>query len=259
MATANARRAATAKRTVRERRSSAALVRERVRELLAASPGYRALPADRRREIAKDTVRVAAYLVNPHGLLAEEFRKPLLAGVVLSRIRARPPRAITRAPETLGMSSEAMDNLVHAVDFPSFVSGLIQGVFNAIVNASIRQMQAYAELIAEVSKAVDEFAGDNISDTSVRGILASEFPQAFCWSGSTARRLRLHAQRGSPSLAKLARTIGLREPVIDPGKANEVKRVVAAARRRVARNRQQILATMVLMGINRPAVKEPSM
>ena len=65
-------------------RTSAQLVRQGVRDLLASSASYNVLPADRRRKIAKDTVRVAAYMVDPQGLLTAEFRSPLLAGVVLS-------------------------------------------------------------------------------------------------------------------------------------------------------------------------------
>jgi hypothetical protein len=49
----------------------------------------------------------------------------------------------------------------------------------------------------------------------------------------------------------LAAAIGLREPVADPQQGRDVKRIIAGARRRLARNRQQILATMILMGINR--------
>jgi hypothetical protein len=43
------------------------------------------------------------------------------------------------------------------VDFPSFVSGLINGVFGANVNASMRQMDACAELVAHASKSIFEW------------------------------------------------------------------------------------------------------
>jgi hypothetical protein len=52
----------------------------------------------------------------------------------------------------------------------------------------------------------------------------------------------------------VAAAIGLREPEIDPQDPKELTRIVAAARRRLARNRQQMLATMILMGINRRVV-----
>jgi hypothetical protein len=234
------------------------MVRPQVRELLSSSPGFRALPADRRRQVANDTVRVASYMTDPNGLLSQEFRKPLLAGVVHAGVGKKRIDLRKVAPDTIRLGPGSMDALVAALDFPSFVADLIQGVFGAIVNASRRQMEAYAGLIANVAKSVDEFADDNITDQSARDELVSEFPDAVCLTGTAAQRLKLHAGAGSPALAALAAAIGLREPVAKPQLASEVARVVAASRRRLARNRQQLLATMVLMGINRIVITSGS-
>jgi hypothetical protein len=231
-------------------------VRPLVRNLLSASPGYRTLPPDRRKEIADNTVRVASYLVDPHGLIAQEFRNPLLAGVVTSGTRGRGRRELEAPSASIQMSSAAMDELVTAVDYPDFVSGLINGVFSSIVGASIRQMEAYAALVASVSKSVDAFAADNITDVSARDALVDDFPDAFCWTGARSRRLRCNAQAGSPKLARAVAAIGLREPVAKPQESAELNRIVAGARRRLARNRQQTLATMLLMGINRIVVTD---
>lgn len=240
-------------------RRSAPSVRRRVRDLLTSSPSYRGLPPDRRRELAHDTVRVAAYLVDPHGLLAAEFRSPLLAGVVSTQGAKGKTRGVAKvAPDAIAMNPRSIDALVAAVDFPGFVAGLIEGVFGAIVNASIEQMEAYAALIAAVAKSVDEFAKATISDESARDALVDAFPDAACWAGTGTRRLKLHAPAGSPSLTRLAAAIGLREPVAAPQKPGEVRRVVAATRRRLARNRQQLLATTILMGINRIVVTDGS-
>jgi hypothetical protein len=232
-------------------RNSAQLVREGVRDLLASSPSYHVLAADRRRKIAKDTVRVAAYMVDPQRLLAAEFRSPLLAGVVLSEPGRRSADFSKPVPDTIQMNPRSMDTLLAAVDFPSFVADLIQGVFGAIVNASVQQMEAYAALITAVSLSVDQFVQANITEDSARHALVNEFPNAACWAGAGTRRLKLHAPARSPSLTMLAAAIGLREPVAEPQQVREVKRIIAGARRRLARNRQQILATMILMGINR--------
>jgi hypothetical protein len=223
------------------------LVRPRVRTLLESSPAYRALPEDKRRRIAHDTVRVAAYLADPDGLVSREFRAPLLrAG---SSSRASGARAV-RLGQTLDGGTTALDALVYDVDFPAFVAGLINGVFNALVSASIRQMEAYAELVAGVAASVDAFMSDAISDQAARDTLAAEFPELFCrtkrakaalaWRAdlAPAARLRLQAALGS-------RTLG-----------TDLRVVVAAARRRLARNRQQTLAIVVLMGINRIVVTD---
>jgi hypothetical protein len=51
----------------------------------------------------------------------------------------------------------AIASPVDEVDFPAFVADLIRGVFDAIVDATVRQAEAYADLLKEVSETVDEF------------------------------------------------------------------------------------------------------
>jgi len=46
------------------------------------------------------------------------------------------------------------------VDFPAFVASLVAGTFEAIVDASIRQMEAYADLLADATKSVDRFVSE---------------------------------------------------------------------------------------------------
>jgi len=237
-------------------RTSTQRVRQAVRDLLTSSPSYRGLPSQQRRQIAGDTVRVASYMVDPHGLMAAEFRSPLLAGVVVAASGRSAAGLGEPVSDSIGTNPRSTDRLLAAVDFPRFVADLVQGVFGALVNASVRQMEAYLALIAAVSKSVDRFAEANITDDSARQALLSEFPDAVCPAGSGGRRLKLHAPAGSASLAALAAAIGLRQPVLEPQQAYEARRVVAAARRRLARNRQQLLATMISMGINRIVVTD---
>ena len=52
---------------------------------------------------------------------------------------------------------------IEPVDFPAFVGTLIKGVFQAIVDASIQQMEAYAELVTDVTQSLDAFVKDNTS------------------------------------------------------------------------------------------------
>src|SRR5204862_202510 len=63
---------------------------------------------------------------------------------------------------------EQFGEMVKKVDFPNFVSGLVHGVFQAIVDASIQQMEAFSELLAATAKTAEQFAGDHISDAQAR-------------------------------------------------------------------------------------------
>lgn len=138
------------------------IVRAKVRELLERSAAYKQLDAGARDELAYHLVKVTEFLAGTPEA-AEKF-----------------------APQ----------GWAENVDFPVFVSDLIKGVFDAMVNASIEQLNAYAELLKSVSASVDEFAVED--------------------------------------------------------KAHE--REATSAQKPRARPRQQLLATTVLMGINRVVV-----
>jgi hypothetical protein len=139
--------------------------------------------------------------------------------------------------------------MVAAVDFPAFVRGLIEGVFGAIVNASIEQMKAYAELVKQVSESVDEFVGDHLDEGAARDWLGASFPDLFCIE---AARLTVKPDAKSADWSRLNKSLGLRQRAT----AADLKLVVQAARRRLARSRQQQLATMLMMGINRIVVTD---
>ncbi len=53
---------------------------------------------------------------------------------------------------------------VAEVDSPDFVAHHIGGVFDAIVDGSIAQMEAYGDLLASVTKSVEDFIRENTDD-----------------------------------------------------------------------------------------------
>jgi len=108
-------------------------------------------------------------------------------------------------------ASSDTDRLVADVNFPDFVSNLLNGVFDS----SIRQMEAYAKLVAGVAKSLDKFAKEN-SDNEARDHLLDRLPQFFSKSSTRTKRRRVQP----------------------------------------ASSRQQLLATMVMMGINRIVVTD---
>jgi hypothetical protein len=201
-------------------------VRPQVRQLLERSESYRALPAEKRREIARDTIRVASYLVDPHRLVSPEFAHPVLVP----------------------------NDLLSATTFPAFASGLIEGVFGAIVNASIQQMEAYADLVARAAASVSEFMADNITPDRAWIELTNTFPEALCTTGKDGRQSKDGAKPDRSAVADMARTLGLRRPwpAVDSAEGRRV--LVTAMRRRMARERQKSFALALSMGINRIVV-----
>ncbi len=146
---------------------------------------------------------------------------------------------------------------LNAIDFPQFVASLIQGTFKAIVDASIQQMQAYAELLKNVASTVDRFMADNISEGVAKDYLAEQYDGFLVRETQTGQpRLRVNPTRAqSEEMPSFFKDLGFDSPdEIDDRALDEV--VVPATRRTLAERRQQTLATMVLMGINRVVVDD---
>lgn len=252
-----------------------AAVRSEVRSLLERTPAFRALGVEEQRSLANAMVRVGAYL-------SDDPKARETTGESERRFRTQAPTAsalaepasgggessdpvtdlksrLAEKPGTVGQEFRAgavregveqFGEMVKKVDFPAFVSGLVNGVFRAVVDASIEQMKAYAELLAACSKTVDEFARDNITEGAARDAVRNRFPGSVTMdtSGESAR-LRLREGASGDELAA-SYQLDLVDLDSDEGEAA----LLAAAKLQLARERQQLMATMVLLGINRIVV-----
>lgn len=146
------------------------------------------------------------------------------------------------------------EDTLNAIAFPSFVADLIKGTFQAIVESSIQQMEAYAELLANVSKTVDEFMADNITDNNARDWLAGAYPRHLQMDTSSGQpQLRPRDGADDTAAPNFQRDLNVSGEVALEQEEIEAQ-LVPAARRKIAQSRQQTLATMVLMGMNRIVV-----
>jgi len=259
------------------------LVRPEVRKILQASPGFARLSEPEKKDIASTMVRVAAYMANPDGLTAQELAtaapsKPALARAQADAVEATKQR-LAGKQGFAGKDFEAgavkqgvqqFGEMVKKVDFPKFVGGLIKNVFQAIVESSIDQMRAYGELLANVAKTVDQFAQDNITENNARDWLAGRFPGMLEVQASESSSGFAESAEAPPAEAKLvpkgddpervAKTVSdslqLEKPITDLSDEAEEQRLVLAARLQIARSRQQLLASMVVLGINRIVITD---
>jgi hypothetical protein len=249
------------------------LVHAQVAALLAASPAFYELPLTRRQDMQRDLEKIAVYSA---ALLQDEWATASRLGQTPMRVdtvpaASSPARVQALADEkkppppppppdvfdtrAAGAVGGITKDVLNAVSFPTFVADLIKGTFQAIVNASIQQMEAYGKLLADVAKTVDQFMADNITDNNARDYLVQSHPEHFRIEAGEEGGARVRVREGSDEAAKpdFKATYGLNEDVaVDDDTAEQV--LVPAARRRLAQSRQSMLSTMMLMGINRIVV-----
>ena len=280
------------------------LVGAQVNALLSSSAAWHELSPAARAEMRRNLHKISAYtaaLVQEDFALSERLgQTPMLrsrpvpvpppdapaamaapARAAADAKPARPP-ADEFAPRAVSQVAGVTRATLNAIAFPTFVADLLKGTFNAIVDASIQQMEAFGTLLANVAKTVDQFMADNITDNQSRDWLAAQYPQHFevevkrgdDGGGGSGRRAgrgggkggagrgrgggggpgaRLKVRPGAQGKPNLRRDLNLPNDVdLDDKTAEEV--LVPAARRRLAQQRHQLLSTMVLMGINRIVV-----
>ncbi|MCW8880447.1 MAG: hypothetical protein OQJ89_15840, partial [Kangiellaceae bacterium] len=252
--------------------STLSAVRPHVKRLLQQSPGFRELTPDKQREIAKNMVHVAAYMSNPQGLAEQELTpgQSILSHAQADGVKQAKNKASDKVGTFAGSDFEAgalkqgveqYKELIGAVDFPMFVGGLIENVFQAIVNASIQQMEAYAEMLKAVAQTVDQFAQENISLNNARDWLTNKFPNQLTLSEENVEetgspQLAVQTEDEDAFLTQLNQEMELASPVSDLSDPEEEGRLVQAARLQMAKSRQQMLASMVVLGINRIVITD---
>lgn len=257
-------------RALRPTPATVDLVRGQVRALLLASPTYASLGPEDRRRFASDLVKIASYAaecVRDDWYQSERIgQRPLVRKRETIEVPQQPTaRAQETAgdqfrPAAAGQVARITQETLRAIAFPAFVADLINSTFNAIVDASIRQMEAYGELLSNVGRTVDDFMSRNISDNQARDWLQSMYPEYV-------RVVREEGRGDEPPSAHLEPAPGADERPPPPfrtdlGIEGDVgldessleEKLVPAARRRLAQSRLQTLSTMVLMGVNRIVV-----
>jgi hypothetical protein len=245
-----------------------------VDRLLAGAPAYRSLDAKKQHELRRDLAKVASYMSAPGGSLASPYAGQL--GPDLSRLvrqdqPAAPPQqqqpaagqpqpqpgAAAPAQSPVGRVGDVAKATLNAIDFPQFVASLIQGTFQAIVDSHIQQMEAYANLLKNVARTVDQFMVDNISNGMARDFLADQYDGFISRDTSGGKPKLVINQDAVPEdeLPSFFKDLGFSSPSEIDHDSVESK-VVPAARRYLAQQRQQTLATMVMLGINRVLVDD---
>jgi hypothetical protein len=274
------------------------VTRPEVRQMLLAIPSFLGLSDEERRKVASDTVRVLSYMTDPNGVRSEIAAREASGDLPRSGALAPAPtartledenpveatkRQLSQSPGFAGkdfvagavrQGVEQFGEMVQKVDFPKFVGGLIKNVFQAIVESSIEQMRAYGELIANVAKTTDQFMRDNIGEAAGRDYLADAYPDVMSvglestsegFAGEDGEvveqpppRLQATGENAAVRLAEISREMNVNPPVTDLSDANAELRLVTAARLQMAKSRQQLLSSMVMLGINRIVITDGS-
>lgn len=259
------------------RRDQSAVVDREVRGLLAQSHAFHALPPHERDNLIARTAQIAQRMVahelaggisapahpahrhaldDPYALaLSDPGTDPVPAGPNgVTTATAGTPPAKWRPDERFqaeGVSAGVtqVGRMIKEVDFPAFVASLVKGTFQAVVDASIQQMKAYGDLVQSVAQSLNDFADENVADADSQKKLVSKYPNVFEFGEKSD--LKVKDDFDEDSMPNFMADLGLDAPVTDLEDPDSLQKLVTGAKLELARGRQQLLATTILMGINR--------
>ena len=255
-------------------------VRDAVRNLLTKSEAFRQLSPEKQKSIAQSTALIADYLVAPEDIPGNQIAGGLGMPTARAMIGEDEPsqasykdarKAVSEIGDTKFNAGAAREGaavakeFMKSVSFKEFVSGLIEGVFSSIVRSSIQQMEAYQKMIASVAQSLQQFRDDNVSDNQGRDHMAEKFPDLFeigvdDMADNPSPRLKLRDGVDEGDALKrvnsqLSFTDGQLKSM-DLSDENTELAIITAARTQLARQRQQLMASLVLMGISRIVVTD---
>ena len=252
------------------------VIRDKVAGLLGRSRAFHALSDAQRRQVLDDTSRVVdemARNARAQGATSGDPYHGLSLGQDATATTTTTTTTPTTDPTTGATSSSSTTStqmgesiaagvtqaarMVREIDFPSFVASLIEGTFHAIVKSSIEQMKAYAEMVRSVATSLNEFRDQNTTDNQARDGLVSRYPSLFQISvGDSGPRVGLRDDADTDNLPDFQKDLKLPQPVDNLDDDTIETQLVPAMRDEVALSRQKLLATIVMMGINRIVVTD---
>jgi hypothetical protein len=264
-----------------------ATVRRAVRAAIEETPALRQDPALERR-IANKMVGISLAAAD---LLAEERRMSdhiaarapepgdardaaTAAGLAQGQQEAEPPTLLAPEPDAAPLAVAANASQIHgmsavrgaagtlratrdAIDFPGFVTSLITGVFQSVQTSNIQQLQAFSDLLEAVSGSLGDFAATQITDERARAWAAGRFPQLAIEGEGEGAHLALKPNTEPPPAQDVARILEAKPGEVRSLDGDDVDgTLVPLVRRKLARDRQSMLSTMILMGMQRIVVDD---
>lgn len=146
----------------------------------------------------------------------------------------------------IDQAGQLAGDFVRQVDFPKFVSDLLEGVFNANLNVTLKQMESYQTLLKTATASISKFVKE-VDDAAAFGYLAENNSDEFSFDFSDDEK----DENGQPK-AVLTDKDG---NALDIGD-NQVKAKIMDAKIAMAKEQRKLLRETILMGITRLVVEK---
>jgi hypothetical protein len=246
------------------------VVRRAVRGVVQSTPELAGRP-ELRRKLAQNMVGVslaAAELIDAERRADQEVARTLARSgrarpAAAAGLAAGPGAAPLAGAQAAGdihrmtavrSAAGVLEGTRRALDFPGFVTSLITGVFQAMTTSTIQQLEAYVNLLESINSSTSAFAASSITPGRAATWAAAQFPELAITPGDPPA-LVVRDDADMPEADVLKDRLGATEDEVSQIDDSDLEStLLPLVSRKLARDRQSMLATMVLMGMNRIVV-----
>ncbi|HEY0993989.1 MAG TPA: hypothetical protein VGD80_43330, partial [Kofleriaceae bacterium] len=177
----------------------------------------------------------------------------------LATAQSVPVATAQDASDQLGMkavssAAQTVRNLRDSIAFPEFVQSLITGTFQAILTSSTVQVGSLGELLDNVSASADDF-NQTIPDGDVRSWATQRFGFLNMTEGAVGMR---DPERDIHEYdAQLKGALAASDAEVSGIDGSDIEgTLLPLVRRKMGRDRQSVLATLVQLGLQRIVVDD---
>jgi len=215
------------------------VARKQTQEMLGRCPSFLSLPRSEQAALYKDLV------VERRGALAE-------AAGLSTGMAGAPKKASDLIDDQrhlnkrIDQAGELAGDFVREVDFPKFVRDLLKGVFDANLEVTVKQMEAYTNLMKAATASIAKFV-NAIDNTAAFGYLAENNSDEFSFDFDDEEK----DESGQPK-AVLTDKEGNKLDLGD----NEIKAKIMDAKIAMAKEQRALLRETILMGVTRLVVEK---
>jgi hypothetical protein len=236
------------------------VVRDKVDSFLRQNPNFSRLSAAQQADVREATAKVVERMVTDAPEGGSDPYAVALEGAPVGQVVGDAGKLLKDKGGQLGdaiaVGVTQAARMVSEIDFPKFVAELISGTFHAIVTSSIEQMKAYAEMVKSVSTSLNDFKDKNTTENQARDHLVQKYPRMMQITIVDGQPKILPRDDYDGDVPDFGEELGLGESITSLDEDVIEEKLVPAARDELARGRQQLLATTILMGINRIIVTD---
>lgn len=147
----------------------------------------------------------------------------------------------------IDQAGQLAGEFIDEIDFPKFVRDLVKGVFDANLEVTLKQMEAFQKLLKTATASVATFI-NKIDDTAAFGYLAESQPDMFSMGFPDDAETDENGEKKAALTDKDGNKMDLGD--------NEVKAKIMEAKIAMAKEQRAMLREVILMGVTRLVVEK---